>query len=62
MHTMADTPESATDLKGRVKEAAGTITGDGETKREGQIEQAEEKVKAGIDKLADKAKDLLHRD
>jgi uncharacterized protein YjbJ (UPF0337 family) len=59
---MADAPESATDLKGRVKEAAGNVTGDGELKHEGQAEQAGEKVKAGIDKVVDEAKKLLHKD
>jgi uncharacterized protein YjbJ (UPF0337 family) len=57
-----DMPESAKDLQGRVKEAAGGLTGDSELKNEGKIEQAEEKVKSGIDEVADKAKHLLGRD
>jgi uncharacterized protein YjbJ (UPF0337 family) len=60
--TMADTPESTKDAKGRVKEAAGSVTGDGDLKREGQLDQAGEKVKAGVDKVADKAKDIVDRD
>jgi uncharacterized protein YjbJ (UPF0337 family) len=58
---MADSPESAKDAKGRIKEAAGGLTGDTDLKREGQVDQAGEKVKAGIDKVADKAKDALDR-
>jgi uncharacterized protein YjbJ (UPF0337 family) len=59
---MADTPQSGKDLKGRVKEAAGDITGDQDLKHEGRVEQAGETVKAGVDRIAEKAKELLHRD
>ena len=59
---MADTPESIKDAGGRVKEAAGSVTGDKDLKREGQTQQAAEKVKSGVDKVADKAKDLIDRD
>lgn len=59
---MADMPETTKDAQGRVKEAAGGLTGDTDLKREGQIEQAGEKVKSGIDQAADKAKELLDRD
>jgi uncharacterized protein YjbJ (UPF0337 family) len=59
---MADTPQSTKDAQGRVKEAAGSLTGDRDLKQEGQVEQAGEKVKAGIDKVADKAKGALDRD
>jgi uncharacterized protein YjbJ (UPF0337 family) len=59
---MADTPESTKDLQGRVKEAAGSITGDRDLKQEGQIEQAGEKVKTAVDKVADTAKGLLGKD
>ena len=55
-------PESAKDLQGRVKEAAGDLTGDKELQKEGKIEQAEEKVKSGIDDVAEKAKELFGRD
>jgi uncharacterized protein YjbJ (UPF0337 family) len=55
-------PESAKDVQGRLKEAAGDLTDNDQLKQEGKVEQAEEKVKSGIDKVADKAKDLLHRD
>ena len=59
---MADTPESLKDAQGRVKEAAGSVTGDGDLKREGKLDQAGEKIKSGIDDVADKAKDVLDRD
>ena len=55
-------PESAKDLQGRVKEAAGDLTDDSELKHEGKIEQAGEKLKHDIDEVADKAKDILHKD
>jgi uncharacterized protein YjbJ (UPF0337 family) len=43
-------------LKGRVKEAAGTLTGDKKLKREGQIDQAVGKTKDFIEKVVDKVK------
>jgi uncharacterized protein YjbJ (UPF0337 family) len=55
-------PTSAEDLKGRVKEATGTLTGNESLKHEGKVDQASEKLKHGIDKAADKAKELLSRD
>lgn len=50
------------DAKGRVKEAAGNLTGDKDLKREGQVDQAGGKARDGIEKLTDKVKDVLHRD
>jgi uncharacterized protein YjbJ (UPF0337 family) len=47
------------DLKGRVKEAAGDLTGDKDLKREGQVDQAAGKVKEAVDDAAEKAKDAL---
>lgn len=49
------------EAKGRVKEAAGSLSGDRDLKREGQADQALGKVKEGVDKLADKVKDTLSR-
>ena len=40
--------------KGRLKEAAGSLTGDDGLKREGKIDQAKSTVKDGVDKVADK--------
>jgi uncharacterized protein YjbJ (UPF0337 family) len=39
---------------GRVKEAAGSLTGDKELKNEGKVDQAKSSVKDGVDKVADK--------
>jgi uncharacterized protein YjbJ (UPF0337 family) len=50
------------DAKGRVKEAAGNLTGDSALKNEGKADQAAGKAKHGIDKVTDKVKGLLHRD
>jgi uncharacterized protein YjbJ (UPF0337 family) len=55
-------PESAKDVQGRVKEAAGDLTDNDQLKQEGKVEQAGEKVKSGIDKVADKVKDVVDRD
>jgi uncharacterized protein YjbJ (UPF0337 family) len=58
----ADGPSNTDDAKGRVKEAAGNLTGDKDLKQEGQVDQASGKAKEGLDKLTDKVKDVLHRD
>jgi uncharacterized protein YjbJ (UPF0337 family) len=47
------------ELKGRVKEAAGALTGDDELKREGQVDQAAGKVKQAVEKVVDKVKDAV---
>jgi uncharacterized protein YjbJ (UPF0337 family) len=38
-------------LKGRVKEAAGAVTGDSSLKNRGRAEQAKGSVKKGVDKV-----------
>jgi uncharacterized protein YjbJ (UPF0337 family) len=50
------------DAKGRIKEAAGNLTGDDSLKNEGKADQAAGKAKHGIDKVTEKVKDVLHRD
>jgi uncharacterized protein YjbJ (UPF0337 family) len=50
------------DAKGRVKEAAGDLTGDDELKSEGKVDRASGKVKDAVGGLADKAKHLLRKD
>ena len=45
--------------KGRVKEAAGALTGDKKLKREGKADQAAGKVKQKVEKVIDKAKRAL---
>jgi uncharacterized protein YjbJ (UPF0337 family) len=57
-----DEVRNTDDAKGRVKEAAGNLSGDKDLKREGQVDQAGGKAKDGIEKLTDKVKDVLHRD
>jgi uncharacterized protein YjbJ (UPF0337 family) len=53
----------ATDeAKGRVKEAAGTLTGDDKLKREGKIDRGAGTVKDKVHEAADKVKDTVRRD
>lgn len=59
---MADEVRNKDDAKGRVKEAAGNLTGDDDLKREGKVDKATGAAKDGIEKVADKAKDALKRD
>ena len=47
------------ELKGRVKEAAGALTGDARLKREGQLDQTVGRVKQTADKMIDKVKDAV---
>jgi uncharacterized protein YjbJ (UPF0337 family) len=42
------------EAKGRIKEAAGSLTGDKDLKNEGKVDQAKSSVKDGVDKVADK--------
>jgi uncharacterized protein YjbJ (UPF0337 family) len=44
------------ELKGRVKEAAGALTGDERLKREGQLDQTVGKVKQTAEKMIDKVR------
>jgi uncharacterized protein YjbJ (UPF0337 family) len=44
------------EMKGRMKKAAGDITGDKRLKREGTIDQGSARTKNAIDTAADKAK------
>jgi uncharacterized protein YjbJ (UPF0337 family) len=45
------------EAKGRIKEAAGSLTGDESLKDEGRADQAKSSVKDAVDKVADKVKD-----
>jgi uncharacterized protein YjbJ (UPF0337 family) len=56
---MSDEIRNKDDAKGRVKEAAGSLTGDDEMKREGKVDKASGAVKDGLDKATDKVKDAL---
>jgi uncharacterized protein YjbJ (UPF0337 family) len=57
-----ETPESTRDLKGRVKEAAGDLTGNSKLKHDGKVEQAGENLKAGVDDATKKVKELFERE
>jgi uncharacterized protein YjbJ (UPF0337 family) len=46
-------------VKGRVKEAAGALTGDKKLRKEGKADQAIGKVKDAADDVLDKAKDFV---
>ncbi len=50
------------DLKGRVKEAGGALTGDDSLKNEGKVDQASGTVKDKVGDAADKAKDAISGD
>jgi uncharacterized protein YjbJ (UPF0337 family) len=47
--------------KGRVKEAAGVLSGDRKLKNEGKLDQAAGSVKNAVDKVSDKAKKALKK-
>jgi uncharacterized protein YjbJ (UPF0337 family) len=48
------TDKNIDEAKGRVKEAAGSLTGDKDLKNEGRVDQAKSSVKDAVDKVADK--------
>jgi uncharacterized protein YjbJ (UPF0337 family) len=50
---MADAPDNKDEAKGRLKEAAGNVTGDKDLKNEGKGDQAAGKLKEGVDKVRD---------
>lgn len=56
---MNDEIRNKDDAKGRVKEAAGSLAGDDDLKREGKVDRASGAVKDGLDKASDKLKDAL---
>jgi uncharacterized protein YjbJ (UPF0337 family) len=56
------TDKRADEGKGRLKEAAGSLTGDDSLKKEGKADRAKASVKDKVDKVADKAKNALDRD
>lgn len=45
--------------KGRIKEAAGALTGDGETKREGKLDQAKGTIKDKVGEVRQKIRDNI---
>lgn len=59
---MTDDVRNKDDAKGRLKEAAGSLSGDEDLKREGKVDRATGKAKDGVEKLADRVKETLRRD
>jgi uncharacterized protein YjbJ (UPF0337 family) len=47
------------EIKGRVKETAGALTGDDKLRREGKLDQATGKVKQAVEKVVEKTKDIV---
>ena len=52
---------TADELKGRVKEAGGDLSGDDGLKREGKVDRATGSVKDKIGDASDKVKDLVNK-
>jgi uncharacterized protein YjbJ (UPF0337 family) len=50
------------DLKGRVKEAGGDLTGDQDLKNEGKVDRASGKVKDAVGDVSDKVKGVVGKD
>ncbi len=50
------------DGKGRLKEAAGDLTGDKDLQREGKVDQATGTIKDAVGGAADKVKDIVGKD
>jgi uncharacterized protein YjbJ (UPF0337 family) len=48
--------------KGRLKEAAGSLSGDDDLKNEGKADQAKASAKDKVDRAAEKVKGALDRD
>jgi uncharacterized protein YjbJ (UPF0337 family) len=48
------------ELKGRMKEGAGAVTGDKGLKREGKVDQSSAKTKEKVGDVAEKAKDAVN--
>ena len=52
-------PENVDDAKGRIKEAAGDLSGNDSLKNEGKVDQASGKVKDKVGDAADKVKGAI---
>jgi len=53
------TDHKTEEMKGRVKQAAGDLTGDKDLQREGKLDQASAAAKRTIDSAADKLKEVV---
>lgn len=56
------TDKNVDEGKGRLKEAAGSLTGDDDLKNEGKIDRSKASVKGKVDKLAETVKGALDRE
>jgi len=56
------TDKNVDEAKGRVKEAAGSLTDDDKLRREGKADQAKSSLKNAVDNVADTAKDAVDGD
>lgn len=54
-----DTRLDADEIKGRLEQAAGNLTGDRDLAREGKVDRTASGVKQNVDRVADKVKGLL---
>jgi uncharacterized protein YjbJ (UPF0337 family) len=59
---MSDEVRNKDDAMGRVKEAAGDLTGDDDLKREGKVDKATGAVKDGVEKASEKVKGAVGKD
>lgn len=55
---MADSDQ----VKGKVKQAAGDLTGDDDLKNEGKVDETAGDIKDKVGNAVDKVKDRLHKD
>ncbi len=58
---MAD-EHTGEEMKGRIKEGVGDITGDKGLQREGKVDQGSAKTKRAVDNATDKIKDVVNPD
>ena len=58
---MSDNPKGE-ESKGRLKEAAGAVTGDDDMKREGQTDQKSAQTKQKVNEGIDKVKNAVNKD
>ena len=56
------TEHKGEELKGRLKEAGGDLTGDKDLQREGKVDQSSAKIKDKVGDAADKVKDAVNPD
>ena len=56
------TDKHVDEAKGRVKEAAGSLSGDDKLKNEGSVDRAASSAKDAVETVIDKVKDVLHVD